>query len=205
MQVENRRAAGENVPRGGDRKQEAHVVMQLHVRTFVQTERAQLTLANAMADGIAYDLLRVRIVMAGDHVYLVRHPRGEHSRNDDLLRRTDAPRPLVRHQGPSGGGSRSSTSPRAGFSLDEAGLLLSSADAGAPASEPLRLLSQRKLPELDALIERAEAMRRWLTVATGRGCDSFEACMLFDEPAVELRLTHVGASAPEGESCRRVD
>jgi MerR family redox-sensitive transcriptional activator SoxR len=107
---------------------------------------------------------------------------------------------------------------QAGFSLDEARLLLTSADAGAPASAQLRQLSQRKLPELDALIERAEAMRRWLTVATGCGCESFEACTLFDEPAAQtpvddvsstglagMRLTHVGSSPPQGESCRRVD
>jgi MerR family transcriptional regulator, redox-sensitive transcriptional activator SoxR len=96
---------------------------------------------------------------------------------------------------------------QAGFSLDEARLLLTSADAGAPVSTQLRQLSQRKLPELDALIERAEAMRRWLTVATDCGCDSFEACTLFGESdgVVGLKLTHVGASPPQGESCPRVD
>jgi MerR family redox-sensitive transcriptional activator SoxR len=107
---------------------------------------------------------------------------------------------------------------KAGFSLHDVRLILSAADAGAPANEQLRHLSKRKLPELDALIERAEAMRRWLTVASSCGCESFEACTLFDEPAAgnstheappnggpAFQLTHVGPLAADDASCRRVD
>jgi MerR family redox-sensitive transcriptional activator SoxR len=68
---------------------------------------------------------------------------------------------------------------QAGFSLDEVGILLASTDEGAPAHEELRTLAARKLPEVDALIERAEAMRAWLTAAHARGCESFDACGLF--------------------------
>jgi MerR family transcriptional regulator, redox-sensitive transcriptional activator SoxR len=107
---------------------------------------------------------------------------------------------------------------QAGFSLQEVRLLLAAADGGAPANEQLRHLSKRKLPQLGALIERAEAMRRWLTVASSCGCESFEACTLFDDPAAgksmrdaptnggpALQLTHVGPLADNDASCRRVD
>jgi MerR family redox-sensitive transcriptional activator SoxR len=68
---------------------------------------------------------------------------------------------------------------RAGFSLDEIGSLLSSVDRGAPAYEQLQVLSARKLPEVDALIERAQTMRDWLTAAGLCGCETLEDCALF--------------------------
>jgi MerR family redox-sensitive transcriptional activator SoxR len=68
---------------------------------------------------------------------------------------------------------------QAGFSLDEVGVLLTSIDEGAPAHEQLQVLAARKLPEVDALIERATAMRDWLTVASNCGCESLEGCGLF--------------------------
>lgn len=72
---------------------------------------------------------------------------------------------------------------QAGFSLDEVGVLLTSIDDGTPAYEQLRALAARKLPEVDALIERAQAMRDWLAIAGECGCESLESCGLFmDEP-----------------------
>jgi MerR family redox-sensitive transcriptional activator SoxR len=68
---------------------------------------------------------------------------------------------------------------QAGFSLEEVGTLLESVDRGAPAHEQLQALAARKLPEVDALIERAEAMRGWLIVASACGCESLDACGLF--------------------------
>ncbi len=68
---------------------------------------------------------------------------------------------------------------QAGFSLDEVRALLDSIDRGAPAHEELRALAARKLPEIDALIERAQAMRGWLAVASACGCESLEDCALF--------------------------
>jgi MerR family redox-sensitive transcriptional activator SoxR len=68
---------------------------------------------------------------------------------------------------------------QAGFSLDEVGVLLTSIDEGAPAHKQLQALAERKLPEVDALIERAQAMRNWLTTASDCGCDSLEGCGLF--------------------------
>ncbi len=69
---------------------------------------------------------------------------------------------------------------QAGFSLDEVGVLLAGIDEGAPAHEQLQALATRKLPEVDALIERALKMRDWLAIASVCGCESLEDCGLFD-------------------------
>jgi MerR family transcriptional regulator, redox-sensitive transcriptional activator SoxR len=71
---------------------------------------------------------------------------------------------------------------RAGLSLDEiAGLL----DIGTdPLSERLQDLARRKLPEIEALIERAERVRAWLDTATGCVCQSVDECALFDDAAL---------------------
>jgi MerR family transcriptional regulator, redox-sensitive transcriptional activator SoxR len=68
---------------------------------------------------------------------------------------------------------------RAGFSLDEIRTLLTAADASEPAHAQLQELARRKLPEVEDLIARADAVRRWLTVATGCGCDTLAGCALF--------------------------
>ncbi|HEX4308257.1 MAG TPA: MerR family transcriptional regulator [Solirubrobacterales bacterium] len=72
---------------------------------------------------------------------------------------------------------------QAGFSLAEIGILLDSVDRGEPAHEQLSALAARKLPEVEALIARAEAMRDWLTVASDCGCDSLDRCALFGDDA----------------------
>ncbi|HET6999103.1 MAG TPA: MerR family transcriptional regulator [Solirubrobacterales bacterium] len=68
---------------------------------------------------------------------------------------------------------------QAGFSLDEVGVLLASTDEGAPAHEQLQALAARKLPEVDALIERAQTMRGWLALASECGCNTLDTCDLF--------------------------
>jgi MerR family transcriptional regulator, redox-sensitive transcriptional activator SoxR len=72
---------------------------------------------------------------------------------------------------------------RAGFSLDEAKLLLRTADAGTPTFEAVRELAERKLPEVEALIARAEDMRSWLLAATDCTCTSLDVCGLFEKQA----------------------
>jgi MerR family transcriptional regulator, redox-sensitive transcriptional activator SoxR len=72
---------------------------------------------------------------------------------------------------------------QAGFSLEEVRALLDSIERGAPAHEELQALAARKLPEVDALIERAGAMRDWLAVASDCGCESLEDCALFADGA----------------------
>ena len=68
---------------------------------------------------------------------------------------------------------------RAGMSLDEIRLLLE--HGSEPMSGQLRELASRKLPEIDALIERATRVRAWLEAATGCECQSVDECALFDE------------------------
>src|SRR5688500_8928105 len=68
---------------------------------------------------------------------------------------------------------------RAGFTLDEVRVLLAASDAGEPASEQLRALAVEKLPQVDALIERANAVRGWLATAAECRCESLDVCELF--------------------------
>jgi MerR family redox-sensitive transcriptional activator SoxR len=90
---------------------------------------------------------------------------------------------------------------RAGFTLEEAAVLLATDGRGSPAHAQLRELAVRKLPEVEALIERAQAMRDWLNTATGCNCETLDVCALFDDDRlastessepVRLQLTHVG-------------
>jgi MerR family transcriptional regulator, redox-sensitive transcriptional activator SoxR len=74
---------------------------------------------------------------------------------------------------------------RAGFSLDEARVLLATGDGGPPAHARLRELAERKLPEVDELIARAQAMRTWLLTARGCECETLDVCGLFEADAVE--------------------
>jgi len=68
---------------------------------------------------------------------------------------------------------------RAGFTLDEARVLLDSMDGGPPAHERLQALALRKLPEVDAQIARTARVRDWLAAATTCDCDTLDACELF--------------------------
>jgi MerR family redox-sensitive transcriptional activator SoxR len=68
---------------------------------------------------------------------------------------------------------------QAGFTLDETRALLH-ADADSAAHAELRDLADRKLPEIEALIARAQAMRDWLLTARGCTCDTLDVCGLFD-------------------------
>ncbi len=80
---------------------------------------------------------------------------------------------------------------RAGLSLDEIGELL---DAGSePISERLQELAARKLPDVEALIERAETMRGWLKAAEVCSCQAIDDCCLFD-PAT-LSTAAIGPAA----------
>ena len=71
---------------------------------------------------------------------------------------------------------------RAGMRLDEIRLLLQ--HGSEPMSAQLRELAGRRLPEIDALIERAQRVRAWLEAATGCECASIDECALFDEASL---------------------
>jgi MerR family transcriptional regulator, redox-sensitive transcriptional activator SoxR len=84
---------------------------------------------------------------------------------------------------------------RAGFSLDEARVLLATGDGGPPAHAQLRELAERKLPEVDELIARAQAVRAWLITASGCECETLDVCALFDaEAAARPELGPSGSS-----------
>lgn len=87
---------------------------------------------------------------------------------------------------------------QAGFSLEEIRVLLDSVEDGAPAHRELRALAERKLPEVEALIERAEAMRSWLTAATACGCPTLEECELFSGGVADLEIVPAGSSRSRG-------
>jgi MerR family redox-sensitive transcriptional activator SoxR len=66
-------------------------------------------------------------------------------------------------------------------------------------SARLRDLAERRLPEIDALIERAQRVRTWLQIATGCDCQRIDDCALFDDAplasaqeARPLVVMHVG-------------
>lgn len=80
-------------------------------------------------------------------------------------------------------------SQRAGLTLDEIrGLLEAGTD---PVSARLRELAARKLPEVDALVRRAEAMREWLSAARSCTCESVDECALFDPDELDSKLPAV--------------
>jgi MerR family redox-sensitive transcriptional activator SoxR len=70
-----------------------------------------------------------------------------------------------------------------GLSLTEITQLLAGARDGK-STEVLRRLAERKLPDVEALIERAQAMKKWLELAADCRCASLDVCDLFaaDDP-----------------------
>jgi MerR family transcriptional regulator, redox-sensitive transcriptional activator SoxR len=82
---------------------------------------------------------------------------------------------------------------RTGLSLSEIRLLLE--HGNDPMSEHLRDLAARRLPEIDALIERAQRVRTWLHDATACRCRSIDDCALFDDPPLPARQGTRGLTA----------
>ncbi len=80
------------------------------------------------------------------------------------------------------------TAQRAGLSLLEITELLGAWPGDAAATERLREVAERKLPELAALIERAEIGKRWLHAAAACQCLTLEDCPLFDDAGQMERL-----------------
>jgi MerR family transcriptional regulator, redox-sensitive transcriptional activator SoxR len=75
------------------------------------------------------------------------------------------------------------TAQRAGLTLEEIKLLLDASSDHAAAVERFREVAERKLPEINALIERTELVRSWLEDAARCQCPSLAECPLFDDPA----------------------
>ena len=71
---------------------------------------------------------------------------------------------------------------RAGLSLSEVRELLAAANGQGAVSDQLRAIARRKLPDVEALIERAHLVRSWLEAAADCRCPTLEDCPLFDDP-----------------------
>jgi DNA-binding transcriptional MerR regulator len=74
------------------------------------------------------------------------------------------------------------TAQQVGLTLDEIRVLLDASHTNDAATERLREIAQRKLPEVAASIARAELARGWLEAAAECRCPSLEDCPLFEEP-----------------------
>jgi MerR family redox-sensitive transcriptional activator SoxR len=88
---------------------------------------------------------------------------------------------------------------RAGLSLREIAPLTGPENRTADAGRHIRQLAEAKLPQIDALISRAQAVRRWLQVARSCDCTSVDVCALFVDPTltppageIELDVRHRG-------------
>ena len=79
------------------------------------------------------------------------------------------------------------TARRAGLTLEEAGELLAATSASAGVSKQLQAIASRKLPEVEALIEQAHLVRRWLEAAAECRCPTLDDCPLFDDGENHLK------------------
>ena len=93
----------------------------------------------------------------------------------------------------------------AGFKLDEIKALVVGVDGADGMAGRMRALSSRKLGEVEALLERTQAMKGWLEVAKECGCETPAECTLFPAPGeqsteadVPLTIVHIN-----GGHCRR--
>ena len=73
---------------------------------------------------------------------------------------------------------------RAGLSLEEIAPLTGPENRSADASGHIRRIADEKLPAIDALIARAQAVRHWLEVAQACDCESVDVCGLFVDPTL---------------------
>ena len=73
---------------------------------------------------------------------------------------------------------------RAGLTLDEIRHLTGPGNRVPDAGERIRALAERKLPAVEALIARAEAVKDWLEIARTCDCRTIDVCSLFTDPAL---------------------
>ena len=73
---------------------------------------------------------------------------------------------------------------RAGLSLEEIAPLTGPGNRSADAGRHIRRIADEKLPAIDALIARAQAVKHWLQVARTCDCESIDVCELFVDPTL---------------------
>ena len=69
------------------------------------------------------------------------------------------------------------TAQQGGLTLEEIKALLA-----GDATEELRAIAERKLPEVDAMLARTRVVRDWLAAAARCECPTLDDCCLFDAP-----------------------
>src|SRR5215218_4190917 len=87
---------------------------------------------------------------------------------------------------------------RAGLALEEIAPLTGPDNRTADAGTHIRALADDKLPQIEALITRAQAVKQWLEVAQHCDCESVDVCGLFVDPTllppladVDLDVRHI--------------
>jgi MerR family redox-sensitive transcriptional activator SoxR len=92
---------------------------------------------------------------------------------------------------------------RAGLTLEEIRDLTGPRSGDQDVGARIRSLAERKLPDIEALIERAQAVRRWLRVASACDCATIDVCGLFFDPTlapppgdVKLTVRQIGVPRP---------
>ena len=81
-----------------------------------------------------------------------------------------------------------------GFSLDDIRTLLNGFSPDTPPPARWRQLAEHKLPEVEATIQRAQAMKRLLTKGLRCDCVSMSDCIVHDcNPPVQIGLSRRGA------------
>ncbi len=73
---------------------------------------------------------------------------------------------------------------RAGLTLEEITPLTGPENRSADAGRHIRALADAKLPHIEALIARAQAVKQWLEVAQSCDCTSVDVCGLFVDPTL---------------------
>ena len=83
------------------------------------------------------------------------------------------------------------------LTLEEIAPLTGPGNRSADASRHIRALADEKLPHIEALIARAQAVKHWLQVAQSCDCASVDVCGLFVDPdAAAARRRHRPRRAP---------
>jgi MerR family transcriptional regulator, redox-sensitive transcriptional activator SoxR len=73
---------------------------------------------------------------------------------------------------------------RAGLTLEEIAPLTGPGSRSADAGAHIRALADDKLPHIEALITRAQAVKHWLQAARQCDCRSVDVCGLFVDPTL---------------------
>lgn len=94
---------------------------------------------------------------------------------------------------------------RAGFSLREIKELMSVADEGEGIADAMQPLAERKLTQVNAMLEQGQLMKQWLELASDCDCSSPDECSLFDEETgVDGELHVVRVVSRDGKpTCRK--